>query len=273
MNFDSREYKLLIRHELFVAPAAAVRSLWEDIGEALSTLPRVHPSGEFDKKEVRKVCFLDTPDHTLRHAGLVFRQRVNPDGIEYTLKCRSEDRHFAAGTDVHPADTEEKPKLEEDIAPPFLCRFSHSADRVVLGEPESLLEKSPKNLREAAQLFPLLGTLRADGLPCALETALHVVNHIVVAETEWKGAKLHFGENAEESVEKAGVTVIVWKRGKQERPAIAELSFRIKSKTDRFSRELAVAARSVYELLQRQDWALPQGMTKTEYIYRDLSRE
>ena len=38
-------------------------------------------------------------------------------------------------------------------------------------------------------------------------------------------------------------------------------------------RDLAVAARAVYTLLQRLDCARPEAMTKTEFVYRDASRD
>jgi len=48
------------------------------------------------------IVFLDTPDFTIRRNGVIFRRR-EADGsgeLEYTLKCRSEDRYVADGIDV-----------------------------------------------------------------------------------------------------------------------------------------------------------------------------
>lgn len=266
MKVGSREYKLLVNHEPFTDPGEAVKAVWDEIEEAARTLPRVRTKGKLDEKETRSIIFLDTPDHTLRRNGLVLRQRAVKEAPEYTLKCRSEDRYFAAGTDVRAADgLEDKPKLEEDIAPPFCCRFSHSVTITV--------RKTPKTLCEATRLFPVLGTLRVDGRRCAPETPLEVVNSIAVDESVWKGGKIVFERDDGAKSEKATVALILWTRGKVERPAVAELSFRIKDSEERFSRSLAEAARSVYTLLLRLDCARREGMTKTEYIYRDATQD
>lgn len=162
------------------------------------------------------------------------------EAVEYTLKCRSENRYFAAGTDVGTADgLKGKQKLEEVIAPPFHCRFSHSA--TITGEGKTALRKTPKTLREASALFPMLGTLRADGRPCAPETALEVVNSITVDESVCKGGKIVFKRNDDEKSAKATVALILWSRDKQGRLAVTELSFRIEDSEERFSRDLAEA--------------------------------
>lgn len=270
MRLESREYKLLVNHELFAEPADAVKALWDEIEEAAKTLPLVRTRGKFDEKETRMILFLDTPSHTLRREGLVLRQRIEEDTVAYTLKCRSEDRYFAAGTDVRTAgDQDAEEKLEEDIAPPFRCRFSHSVTLALTRE-----RKAPKTLREAADLFPVLGTLRVDDRPCPPDTVLAPVHSITVHECIWKGAKLTFEPtHTSEEPEKATLALILWSRAKGGRPAVAELSFRIKQSEKRFGRGLAASAREFYRLLQRLDSARPLGMTKTEYVYRDASRE
>lgn len=272
MKVKTREYKLLVNHEPFTDPTAAIKAVWDEIEEAMKTLPGAQAKGTFDKKEIREIFFLDTPDHTLRRNGLVLRQRTGETAVEYTLKCRSEDRYFAAGTDVQAAKAlrTDDPKLEEDIAPPFTCRFSHSATITVSADAKPKLRKRPTTLRQAAALFPLLGTLRADGRACSPKTALKKVNSITVEQTVWKGGTLLI-EQDEDEPEEASVALILWTRGKGRRAAVAELSFRIKDKAEEYNRTLAETARSVYRLLQRLDCALPEGMTKTEYVYRDSS--
>ena len=137
-------------------------------------------------------------------------------------------------------------KLEEDIAPPFRCRFSHSSMITVTGDSKIAM---PKTLRDAAALFPVLGTLQTDGRECAPETALDVVNSITVDESVWKGGKIVFESDGEVKSEKATVALILWARGNAGRPAVAVLSFRLKDSEERISRSLAEAARSVYTLL------------------------
>lgn len=272
MKVEAREYKLLVEHEPFTDPAKAVEAVWAEIAGTITTLPGVRTKGKLDELETRGNFFLDTPDLTLRRNGLVLRQRGAQDAVEHTLKCRSEDRYFSAGTPVDAAEgLETKTKLEEDVAPPFRCRFSHSA--TLTAGAKDPAGKTPKTLGEAAALFPVLGTLRIDRLPCPPETALVVVNEIKVDESVWTGGKIVFEQIDAGKAPKAEVALILWTRGKAHRPAVAELSFRIKDGEERYSRELAAAARAVYELLQRLDCARPAGMTKTEYVYRDGSRD
>jgi hypothetical protein len=269
MKIESREYKLLIDHRPFVATGAAVNGVWAEIEDAARTAPFVIKEG-LKEEDSRTVCFLDTPGHTLRRHGLVLRRRVGAE-VEYTLKCRSEDRYFAAGTDVTPGDGfDGKPKLEEDIAPPFVCRYSHSA--TVAGDAKrDPYRTSPDTLRAAAVVFPILGTLHADGLPCRPDTALEVVNGIEVRERVWKG-EIEIGVSGPKG-KKASVALILWTRAKAEHPAIAELSFRLKDKDEEYRRELAQAARATYVVWQRMDCAQTAGVTKTEYVYRDASRD
>jgi len=273
MKFESREYKLLVNHEPFANAPDALEAIWDEIEASVNTLPKVRTKGKFDEQESRGISFLDTPDHTLRRNGLVLRQRIIDKTAEYTLKCRSADRYFAAGTDVAGADRlKSEQKLEEDIAPPFLCRFSHSATLNVPANGKNGPQKRPKTLEDAASLFPILATLRVDDRICHPQTSLDVVNNITVDESVWKGGKFVFERDEDDKSEKASVALILWSRGK-DRLAVAELSFRIKENEDRFSRDLAASAASVYELLQRLDFARTDGRTKTEYIYRDRSRD
>lgn len=268
MKVDSREYKLLVHHEPFVDPGAAVAEVWGEIENAVGTLPGVRTKGKLDEEESREIFFLDTPNFTLRRFGLILRQRSLGKGVEWTLKSRSEDRYFAAGTDVRPAaGFEDNRKLEEDIAPPFRCRFSHSAT-VALDAKQA--QVAGRTLGDAAMLFPALKLLQVDGRLCDPKTELRTVNDIVVDESTWKGGKIAFDEIlVNEKQQKGSIALTAWRRGKGRRPAIAELSFRIKFDEKLFHRELAIAARTVYKLLLRMDCARIGGLTKTEYIYRD----
>jgi hypothetical protein len=272
MNVESREYKLLVDHKPFAEPAEALRAIWNEIEEAVNTLETVRTKGKFDESERRNIVFLDTADRTLRRHGLVLRRRAGDDAVEYTLKCRSEDRSFVVGTDVGAAqELNGKAKLEEDIAPPFRCRHSHSATIRLVADRATA--RAPTTLGEASDFFPILGTLRTDGRPCAPETGLAAVNHITVDESVWSGAKLVFDRNDDADAEKATVALILWSRGKHGRPVMAELSFRMKEGEERFGRGLAIAARSAYTLLQRLECSRPEGTTKTDYIYQDGSHD
>lgn len=251
---------MLIEHAPFANSTAAVAAVWADVVAAARAVPHVKAEGALAPTAPRGVCFLDTPDHTLRRNGLVLRERTGDGPREYALKCRSEDRYFAAGTTVAPAGAKEK--FEEDIGPPFNSRWSHSAT----------LESGtrPATVGKATALFPLLSTITADGRPLHSDVEFSVVNGIEVVERVWEGGPVRF-ECPGEKDEKAEVGVIVWFRADGGAPAVAELSFRIKDKDEGYGPRVASAARALFERLQRADCARIDGRTKTEFVYGDRS--
>ncbi|MDG3002824.1 hypothetical protein [Paludisphaera mucosa] len=261
MKLAGREYKTMIDHAAFVDPRAAADLFWTELEEAAET-PTRRLKGRFDREEGRRVSFLDTPDLSLRRSNLVLRRRAGEGGDQYTLKCRSEDRYEAAGTDVDAAPgLDGKSKLEEDIAPPFLCRFSHSCNAKLPGDP-------PATLGDAAALFPLLGRLVHDGRPLALDLPLRTVHDVVASERVLTGAKLVFDPPGEPAVE-ASAAMIVWSNPKTARILLAEFSFRIKADDERFGFAVAASARSFFEVVLGHDWARPDSRSKTEYVFRD----
>jgi len=276
MNVTSREYKGILAHDRFGDPATAVQRFWTEVADLAATTTTVRTSGVLKKKEERTIIFLDTPDLTLRRHGLVLRRRTDDDSIQFTIKCRSEDRYFAAETNLHPGNdqsfTKVEEKLEEDIAPPFRCRLSHSTTVTLSGSGGAGPRTMPTTLDDATALFPVLKTLVLDGRPCPPETPLRTVHNISVHERVYSKADLVLqAPDSQAGDEEASVAVILWSNGADGRPLVAEFSFRIKEADERFSRGLAVTARSFFELLQRLDWYRPSAMTKTEYVYRDTA--
>ncbi len=264
MNVISREYKAMLAPDRFEDRSSGAAQFWAELQDLAKSTGEIRAKGELDRKATRTVAFLDTADFTLKHRGLILRQRTGDEGVQYTLKCRSEDRYFAAGTDLRAADGHRaKQKLEEDIAPPFRCRFSHST---TVDLPDA---DTPKTLGDAADIFPILGKLRVDAGRCPPDTPLRIVNNTAAYERAYNGAKLIFDRKGDwDDTEEASVALILWSDGKEGRPLVAEASFRLKDTEERFSRELAATAREFYSLMQRLDWCRADGMTKTEYIYR-----
>jgi hypothetical protein len=121
-----------------------------------------------------------------------------------------------------------------------------------------------------AATFPIFQTLTQDGRPLAADIPLAPVHHITAYERVYKGASLAFeGLGPKGGDESASVALIVWTNGKAGRPLVAEFSFRVTDKDERFTRGLALAARDFFGVVLRHDWCRPEGVTKTEYVYRD----
>src|SRR5262245_45774347 len=127
MRLDSREYKLMLNPTAFLEPDEGLASLWVDLQELCGFL-KIPTVGGFDagNPKERVIAFLDTQDFTIRANGFLLRRRRKPRGdkAEYTLKIRSPDRCLAADPALARADGS---KFEEDIAAPFVSRFSLSA--------------------------------------------------------------------------------------------------------------------------------------------------
>lgn len=268
----SREYKVMLDHRALRDRPKARDELRSELGALATTMKSVAIDGRFDEEKTRTIVFLDTPDRTLLGNGLVLRRRSDPDGDhpEYTLKCRSDDRLLAAGAALDPGDGfTAKRKLEEDIAPPFRCRFSQSSSIEPPADDDSR-SKAPKRLVEAARLYPVLGTLRYDGRRCYEDTPLEPVNALAAFERVRTGATLSF--TGEHDACDASIALIEWSSGEEGRPVCAELSFRIKAGdgADELMPDptIATAVRDFFEQVQQLDGSRPDGMTKTEFAYR-----
>ncbi|HKQ50376.1 MAG TPA: hypothetical protein VJZ71_20045 [Phycisphaerae bacterium] len=261
MKVSSREYKAMLDHTRFGDRSVAVKQYWEEAAEIMKRADNVKAMGDFDRKEKRTIAFLDTPDLSISRNGFVLRRRAQSDSVQYTLKCRSDDRYFAAGIVLRAADgLDSKGKLEEDIAPPFQCRFSNSAT-LTLAEAQDEL---PTTLAAAAALFPALAALRVDGRACPGDTPLSEVHKIEAFERVYAGPRLLFDLPGSAN---ASVALILWSNGENGRALAAEISFRMKDPDEQFGRELARGARMAFGLLQGMDWCRPDSPTKTQFVY------
>jgi len=253
----SREYKVLLDHRLFADRKKAAADFWEELAARADTLAGVESHGEFNKTKKRRIVFLDTSDETILLNGLVFRQRADLEdgGVQYTLKCRSPDRYVAAGAKIRAAKkAKSNRKFEEDIGAPFVCRFSHSC---TVDGPEA----APETLEQASELFSALGELERDGELCASSVKLKPTSSVTAFERVLTGPAVTLG-----SVE-AEIALILWSDGPDGRPLIAEFSFRYGREAEDHSTEAARLAMRFFLDLQRLDWCLPEGRTKTQYVY------
>jgi hypothetical protein len=253
-----REYKVMLDHRLFADRKAAAASFCRELHAIESRLTRIQCDGEFDGIQKRQIVFVDTLDETIHLNGFVFRQRTSLEDLrsEYTLKCRSPDRYVAAFADVRESNQlKGDEKLEEDIGVPFVSRFSHS--NTVKYEEEELT-----TLKDAANIFPVLGMLQRDGDACPVNLDLWPVNSMKVFERVLTGPRLMLDET------EAEVALILWSDGANGRPLVVEFSYRYKHKEENFDPKTARLAMQFFEAVQRMDWCLLNGQTKTQFAYR-----
>jgi hypothetical protein len=94
------------------------------------------------------------------------------------------------------------------------------------------------------------------------------VNGRKVFERVFTGLALHIPKGRDRRSSTTGtVALILWSKGKKGRILTAEFSFRFRDDNEAFSPELASAAKRFFEGLQHQDWARPEALTKTQYLY------
>ncbi|MGD9722708.1 MAG: hypothetical protein AB7O59_15350 [Pirellulales bacterium] len=258
---SSREYKVMLDHRLLQSRKAAVAELLADLAR---TGERVGAplANDFDVKERRTIEFLDTADCLLRRNSLILRRRLEADGgndRQFTLKCRSPDRYVAEHAQVHARRKHEpQPKFEEDIAPPFRSRFSHSSTVKV----DKQGAKLPKTVAAAAKIFPLLAALNEGDTNGRNRTPLVVVNDFQAKERVWKGPVFALGGDV-----LATVALIFWSYEWKSRTIAAELSFRYGDKREQYDPLHAQLACDLFAAVQALEWCLPEGATKTQFAY------
>ena len=251
----SREYKVMLDSKMFERKASLASFQGELLESLHPFLGTKRPKKVFALDAQHEVSFLDTKDFEINSHRLLLRERVilgKKRQVELTLKCRSPDYCFALGADLRTEKgLKSNPKLEEDICPPFVSRFSKSST-VKLDAPP------PTNIKQASKVFAVLSQLDRGGP----ESDLVAVNGLRMFE------EVFIGPTVEIDNIKAGFALILWSRGRRGRKAAVELSFKIKLVNGSVSQSTALAFMEVFESIQRMDWCLPSAMTKTAYIYR-----
>lgn len=287
IRLKSREYKVMLDHLRFSNITEAVSSFWSEVKHTADTIQVEVKAGELELEDRRMVSFFDTPDHSFRRNDFVLRKRqeMNNDlqyagNLHYTLKCRSPDRYIAAGADIKASQdvlaldgVDKQKKLEEDIASPFISRFSRSNKLTFKQNARPAFGNVPKTVADCGSIFPVLNTLTVDGrpFPDPDHTPVEPVNGLEAYERVFKKEEaLHFHakDDEEESV-KADVAVILWSLGVEGRPLVAEFSFKYKDedKDRHFNHNMAREAKRFFECIQQMDWVLRGGRTKTGYVY------
>lgn len=197
-ELDSKEYKILLRVDRFSNQPRGVREFWSGV-VAVAREVSVPVHGSMTKRKERLVCFLDTKEFDLRQEfGYVFRIRtpLESDGTKkkrkkITLKYRG--RNIEAASSVNVSSTAGKKKrrvekLEEDIVPPHVSRFSHS------GSAELKNTRQFKSIRNLADAFPGLKHLPIQ------DEKVRVVNGFRAHEVKIEGARITLnGDHAAEA--------------------------------------------------------------------------
>lgn len=266
LPITSREYKLFLNADRFKERTAGVEIFFKLI-EFIVKKEGGKITDDERKEERRFTSFLDTTDLALHRRGFALRVReeLSPKtGFQVDLKYRASDRCLSAEQDLSVAPSEKsEPKFEEDILPPFVSKFSHSAKI----EPDKLPELHL--VKQAAALF--IG-LQMPGLD--QNAPLVTVNDFKASEVVVKLCKFQFVGKKE--VE-AGLTFWYLDDSESEYPLLAEFSFSYKAIKqteeekkagilENFQIETVEGAGRVFSAIQKQaGWLDTRGTTKTAF--------
>lgn len=256
MKIQSREFKFMVVPN-GIAPVTAredFHRIAADFG-----LPLSNADEGIVPTQPRMVCFVDTPEHASRAAGVVVRVRLRAKKkrVELTAKMRSSDRDAVAGSKLAFAEPGETVKLgaldldrgqkvEADIKP----------------GPDTLWSRSLR-VRADAPEFPFLPLLLCAPKPSSLFDGLPTSKTLrVVRETAYHEQVFELGKWRQGSL-KVEAALIEWYADEaRTRRVLTEFSFRYKTKN--------VAGEplfDVYERAQEFGWFDRKGQTKTAFAY------
>jgi hypothetical protein len=260
----SREYKLMLnvgRFEDRKKGTEAFRKLIEFLLDKEGG--KIVPEDE-KKKEERLTSYLDTPELALRQKGIALRLRDesgSDGGFQLNLKYRAADRYISAAQDIS-VNGEGKIKFEEDVIPPFVSKFSHSA---TIESPDSL---KPKTMAEAIALFPGLASLGIDE-----KTKIDTIKNFEAVEIVKRLCKFQFGSTREI---KASLSFWYLPGNEDSWPLVAEFSFDYDTKAgaaelETYPSDLVEGANRLFNSLQNQSgWIDLNGTTKTAFALEAL---
>jgi hypothetical protein len=128
-SLDSREFKLILKPNLFKKFSSGIRQVQEVIDTEVKKLNGTFKFESDPKLKNRRTYYLDSSDFRLNSKNFFLRIREDDKSTKYhvTLKCRHPDRYISSAyhlSDLKMYDT----KFEEDIIAPHISKFSMSVN-------------------------------------------------------------------------------------------------------------------------------------------------
>ena len=251
----SREYKLMLEPSNFNGsdPAPAVSAFWSALQQVIASGIGRSTSGTFTLDKSRTVRFYDTPGSCLLYNNkLIFRERVENGNREVTLKYRSFDRFVSGYQDMSGTENDAETKFEEDIAAPYIVKYSHSTTQGVSDS------KNLNDMNDPIGLYPGIESYNFDDtLPIA------VVGALTVEERVYKGTSVDLGS------ENGDFSLTLWyASGNLTTPLVAEISFKYKDADEEYSENVVTRAQSLFIDMQTMStWLSANAVSKTAFVY------
>jgi len=268
----SREYKLMLKPELFLDRSGAVKTFRD-----LATILVERQGGEVievqNKVKERLTWYVDTEGWDLRRIDLVLRVRrekkKGKNTYKVTLKYRSGDRYLSAMSPVKAKGEDAECKFEEDLTPPYVSKFSHSCSV------ES--KKAPKlqTIDQAIELFPDLKEMLG-GVPG--DTPLRVVNDFKAQEFCCYLLQAQFGgREGKGTPVKLCMSFWYFEGTNEGYPLASEFSYDFEAPEtaedtlEAFPKPVLVACNAIFRSMLNMDaWIKTRGTTKTMLAYEGV---
>ncbi|HPZ06852.1 MAG TPA: hypothetical protein PL110_01945 [Candidatus Eremiobacteraeota bacterium] len=258
MELTSREYKFLLKSELFENPEKGMKEFWEGIKKIAEEEGfTLQSASSPTMKPPRYIGYLDTPDFALNKSGYTLRRRQknelksSSNKYELVLKYRNKDIDVAAKKDVSVAKgIKGEIKFEEDI----VAGKETIKNVYSISGKAKLTNEVGYTLGDYGEVYPGLKDL---GLP--LSTPLTYVNNKKIEEYKMKLGEIDFGGVSGEA------SITVWyNQGDTSTPVIGEFSFSYDINSAEKPEKIN---RFVKALQKKMSSQIADGITKTEFIY------
>ena len=184
-DVGSREYKLMLDASAFVGsnPQSVVTQYWSDLDTIITNQLNRNSNGSFSLSKNRTVMMYDTQSSCLlKNNNLIFRERVQNNNREVTLKYRSLDRYIAGHQDMSGTKSDAQTKFEQDLGVPYTSKFSHSTTQSISNS------KNLNKLDDPIGLYPDIQKYNFDNT-----TAIVKVGGLTIYEKVYKGTSIDLG--------------------------------------------------------------------------------
>lgn len=262
---NSKEYKFLLKGEMFFDPVNKVKEFWQhivDLAEKLSF--ELLSSGIPWEGRRRDVYYLDTEEHNFRNKHYILRIRQKFDGElarpYYEIGCKfrhqSLTRSAQANVDLNtsfPQDLD----LEEDLI------LTNKREFISFFSLRNRLKKYSGPLfttvGEASMIFPILGKLAPHR-----NLLLNTVNNLIISERKYTPGLLQLSKKL--TIEP---TISIWYQFEKSEPLVAEFSFKHAISSGVSYEKLASESFTFFSRLHKElnSW-LAEGTSKTNFTYR-----
>ena len=260
-DVTSREYKLMLDASQFSynSEYSDVQDLIDDVETAVESALSRSVTGTPQLTKQRTVMFFDVQGSCdLNAAGYSFRERVDNNQSEVTLKFRSQDRYISDFEDVSSSTNGAETKLEADIG-----KSSEAPIKIVYGH--STKAPNTRTINKVDDIHAHFPEFEND-YGWNDNTSLSLVGNLTVHERVYKDVFIDLGQHDAE------LSVTLWYNAaptQSSSPIIAEVSFKYEDSSADYTRKVVNRALDAFSAMQGlTSWVDNNALTKTRFVYQ-----